>query len=46
MSMNTGIASAAAGAPSPATVADYDGTAPFTDDDGPPATFQGRVRPA
>src|ERR1700733_4541682 len=44
MSMNTGIASAAAGAPSPATVADYDGTAPCTDDDGPPATFQGRVR--
>ena len=44
MSINTGIASAAAGTPSPATVADYDGTAPFTDDDGPPATFQGRVR--
>src|ERR1700722_16470046 len=45
MSINTGIAPAAAGAPSPAAVADYDGTTPFTDDAGPPpATFQGRVR--
>src|SRR5580692_4858358 len=44
MSINTGIAPAAAGAPSPATVAGYDGTTPFTDDAGPPATFQGRVR--
>ena len=44
MSINAGIASAAAGAPSPVTVADYDGTTPFTDDAGPPATFQGRVR--
>jgi len=44
MSINTGIATAAAGAPSPAAVADYDGTTPFTDDAGPPATFQGRVR--
>ena len=44
MSINTGIAPAAAEAPSPAAVADYDGTTPFTDDAGPPATFQGRVR--
>jgi len=44
MSINTGIATAATGAPSPAAVADYDGTTPFTDDAGPPATFQGRVR--
>ena len=43
MSINTGIAPAA-GAPSPAAVTDYDGTTPFTDDAGPPATFQGRVR--
>jgi len=44
MSINTGIAPAAAGTPSPATVAEYDGTTPFTDDAAPPATFQGRVR--
>ena len=44
MSINTGIASAAARTPSPATAADYDGTTPFTDEAGPPATFQGRVR--
>src|SRR6202000_2997069 len=44
MSIDTGIVPAAAETPSPAPVADYDGTAPFTDDAGPPATFQGRVR--
>ena len=44
MSINTGIVPAAAGAPSPAPVDDYDGTTPFTDDAGPPTTFQGRVR--
>ena len=46
MSINTGIAPAAAGAPSPAAGADYDGTTPFADDAGTPTTFQGRVRPA
>ena len=44
MSINTGIAPAAAGAPSPAPVAGYDGTTPFTDGDGPPGTFAGRVK--
>src|SRR6202044_870487 len=44
MNTTTGIAPAAAGAPSPASMADYDGTTPFTEDSGPPATFQGRVR--
>jgi stearoyl-CoA desaturase (Delta-9 desaturase) len=44
MSINTGVAIAAARTSSPATVADYDGTTPFTDNAGPPATFQGRVR--
>src|SRR3984957_10005528 len=44
MSINTGIPPAAAGTPSPATAADYDGMTPFTEDAGPPATFQGRVR--
>src|ERR1700678_1527825 len=44
MSINTGIPPAAAAAPSPAAVSEYDGRPPFTDDDGPPATFQGRVR--
>src|SRR6202044_2845198 len=44
MNTTTGIAPAAAGAPSPASMADYDGTTPFTGDSGPPATFQGRVR--
>src|SRR5580704_15974946 len=44
MSINTGVAPAAAGAPSPAAVTDYDGTTPFTDDAGTPTTFQGRVR--
>jgi len=44
MSINTGTAPAAAGAPSPAAAADYDGTTPFTDDAVTPTTFQGRVR--
>ena len=44
MSINTGNVPAAAGAPSPVTASGYDGTAPFTDDEGPPATFGGRVR--
>src|SRR5271167_375452 len=44
MSINTGITPGKASAPSPITAAGYDGTAPFTDDEGPPATFGGRVR--
>src|SRR3984957_5258009 len=44
MSIDTGNLPTAAGTPSRVTADDYDGTAPFTDDAGPPATFAGRVR--
>lgn len=44
MSINTGDFPTTAEAPSPVTAAGYDGTTPFTDDGGPPATFAGRVR--
>ena len=46
MSIDTGNLPAAAGAASRFTADDYDGTAPFTDDAGPPATFAGRLRAA
>lgn len=45
MTLNTGISHSTAGAPAPAaTAAAYDGTTPFTDGDGPPGTFAGRMR--
>jgi stearoyl-CoA desaturase (delta-9 desaturase) len=44
MTLNTGISHSTAGAAAPATAAGYDGTTPFTDGDGPPGTFAGRVK--
>ena len=46
MSITADNSRTTAEAPSPVTVAKYDGTTPFTEDSGPPATFQGRVRAA
>ena len=46
MTINTSNSPTTVEAPCPATAADYDGTTPFTDDGGPPTTFQGRVGPA
>jgi stearoyl-CoA desaturase (delta-9 desaturase) len=44
MSIIAGSPPTPAETPAQETAADYDGTTPFTDDSGPPATFQGRVR--
>ena len=44
MSITADNSRTTAEAPSPVTVAKYDGTTPFTDDSGPPATVRGRVQ--
>jgi stearoyl-CoA desaturase (Delta-9 desaturase) len=44
MRINVGSSLTPAEPPAKVTVADYDGTMPFTGGSGPPATFQGRVR--
>ena len=46
MTINTGNSPTAVGAPSPAPVADYDGTTPFTDDAGPLPPSRGGSGPA